>query len=190
MLNNTRCLVAGCLFFAVVVGQALGCSSERQRTTPAFDEFRSAIFKAGLYSGGLDNLFELVGRHTLAASIENGLLPQHKVRDIGAGSLRVGWWIVQFIDPTNYHAIEPVRARLDRAAEILGVYINLYYNDDFEFPSVQLDFVIARSIWTQTSKAMISKMLAEFVENSGPGAKFLTSVLFARSAEEDYQGEV
>jgi hypothetical protein len=144
--------------------------------------------ESGMFSGGPDEWFEDVGRRTLAACIENGLMPDHRVLDIGAGSLRVGWWLVHYIEPTNYHAIEPVRDRLDAAAEILGAPIHLYYNTNFDFPDVEFDFVLARSIWTHASKPMISKMLAEFARKSAPRAKFLTSVIYAVTPDEDYDG--
>jgi hypothetical protein len=156
--------------------------------TVGFEEFKAGIFEAGLFSGGPTERFDEVGRSTLATSIKLGLMPDHELLDIGAGSLRVGWWLVQYIDPANYHAIEPVASRLDRAEEILGVGINKYYNDDFEFPDIDFDFVLARSIWTHASKAMISKMLAEFAENSTPDGMFLTSFIPARSEREDYKG--
>ena len=81
-----------------------------------------------------------------------------------------------------------MRKRLDKAAELLGAGINLLYNDDWEFPDVEIDFVIARSIWTHASKWMIAKMLSEFAEKSSPDGRFLTSVLLARSEREDYKG--
>jgi hypothetical protein len=69
-----------------------------------------------------------------------------------------------------------------------GTNVSIYYNDDFEFPDEAFDLVIARSIWTHAGKAMISKMLAEFAENSSANARFLTSVIFVESEEEDNKG--
>jgi cyclopropane fatty-acyl-phospholipid synthase-like methyltransferase len=153
--------------------------------------FKAALAAARIWSGGGEEKFESVGRRTLAAMIEHGLQPHHKVLDVGAGSLRVGWWLLHYIEPSNYHAIEPVHSRIDGAAKVLGVAtkIHIYYNDDFEYPNEKFDFVIARSIWTHASKNMIAKMLSEFAENSAPGAKLLTSVLLARSASDDYMGD-
>jgi hypothetical protein len=161
------------------------CSCPR---TVSFEEFKAGIFEADLFSGGPSERFEDVGRNTLATSIRLGLMPDHRLLDIGAGSLRVGWWLVQYLDPENYYAIEPVASRIDKAEEILGAKIHIYYNEDFEFPDVEFDFVLARSIWTHASKAMISKMLSEFSENSAPDAKFLTSFIPSRSEREDYKG--
>ena len=181
---------------ALALPLALACRAVRlaqpaDRPMVSLEEFRSGIREAGIWMGGPKRRFEGVGRDALAAAIRHGLMPQHRVLDIGAGSLRVAWWLFQYIEPSNYHAIEPVRERIDRAAQILGVAdeIHIYYNTDFEFPSVTFDFVIARSIWTHASKPMIAKMLAEFDENAAPEGRFLTSVIFAATEEEDYQGD-
>jgi hypothetical protein len=176
------------LAVAYLLGRSQGGPGS-PRTTPPFEEFRDRIFQSGIFSGGPDVWFEDVGRRTLAKSIECGLMPDDVVLDIGAGALRVGWWLVQYVRPQNYHAVEPVRERIDTAAEILGADIHVHYNDDFEFPDVEFDFVLARSIWTHAAKWMISKMLSEFVENSPPDGVFLASVLPAASEDEDYDGE-
>ncbi|NQZ97024.1 MAG: class I SAM-dependent methyltransferase [Myxococcales bacterium] len=154
-----------------------------------FQEFEAAMLARGLGLGGPADRFEDVGRNTLATSIKYGLMPSDKVLDVGAGGLRNGWWLIQFIEPSNYHAIEPRKKSIDNAAELIGAKINIYYNDDWEFPDVKFDFVLARSIWTHASKWMISKMLAEFAENSTPDARFLTSVVFPRADKPDYMGE-
>ncbi len=148
-------------------------------------KFQDGLRQAGIWAGGPGFKFEGVGRETLAAAIKYGLDPDHKVLDVGAGSLRVGWWLLHYVEPENYHAIEPVKNRVDTAAAMIGADIHVYYNTDWEFPPVDFDFVIARSIWTHASKWMISKMLAEFADNSAPNARFLASVLPARHPWED-----
>jgi hypothetical protein len=158
-------------------------------TMPTFEQFQADVEQSALWSGGPDERFETVGRNTLAAAIRYGLMPDHKVLDIGAGSLRVGWWLLQYIKPANYYVIEPDRGMIDPAARIVGVDFNIYYNSDFEYPEVDFDFVLARSIWTHASKPMITKMLAEFSEHAAPDARFLASVIFAQSRDEEYMGE-
>jgi len=158
-------------------------------TTCTFQELKAGIREAGVWTGGPPGRFESVGRNTLAATIQYGLLPQHTVLDIGAGSLRVGWWLLQFIEPENYYVIEPDSGMIETAVEIVGADINIYYNVDFEFPDVPFDFVVARSIWTHASKPMIAKMLSEFAEQGAKRARFLASFREAKTPEEDYLGE-
>ena len=179
--------LATLLLCVLACDQDKATASHSRRMT--FPEFRAAVRSSGVWSGGPEENFELVGRNTLATAIQYGLLPNHKVLDVGAGSLRVGWWLLQYVEPSNYYAIEPNRKMIDPIAEKIGAPIHIYYNDDWEFPPIQFDFVIARSIWTHASKWMISKMLSEFVENSAPDARFLTSVRFAQTDQEDYKGD-
>lgn len=163
-------------------------ASARQRPTVSFPEFERRIMQSGVFSGGPDAQFEDVGRRTFADCVTHGLMPDHKFLDIGAGCLRIGWWVLQYIEPRNYHAIETVKNRLDTGADILGVDIHRYYNSDWEFPDVKFDFVLARSIWSHASKPMISKMLSEFAENSSPDGRFLTSFIAAPTERDDYKG--
>jgi hypothetical protein len=121
--------------------------------------------------------------------IDAGLMPSHRVVDIGAGSMRVGWWLMHYIEPANYYAIEPLRDRIDTAARLLGAHINASYNDDFTFPDVAVDFAIARSVWSHASKIQIGKMISEFARTATPGAGFLASVRPATTEEEDYAGD-
>ena len=152
-------------------------------------KFKKSLVAAGIPLGGPEAKFAQVGRKSLAAMIDAGLMPSHRVVDIGAGSMRVGWWLMHYIDPSNYYAIEPLRDRIDTAARLLGVRINAAYNDDFTFPDVAVDFAIARSVWSHASKVQIAKMIAEFARTATPGANFLASVRPATTPEEDYTGD-
>src|SRR6056297_3228311 len=98
-----------------------------------FFTFQQALGDAEIWSGGPDAVAEKIGRNGIATMIEAGLSPTDKVLDIGAGSLRLGWWILRFVEPGNYYAIEPSRVRIDTAAELADVDINIYYNTDWQF---------------------------------------------------------
>ncbi len=154
-----------------------------------FEAFQEAIVASEVGSGGAAVAMEHVGRLSLANAIEYGLNPDHRVLDIGAGSLRVGWWLINFVGPENFAAIEPVRKRIDTAAEIMDVEFVRTYNYDFEYPEGIYDFVFARSIWSHASKGMISKMLSEFREHSNQDSKFLSSIVFAKQKKLDYLGD-
>jgi hypothetical protein len=154
-----------------------------------FDEFHAKIIESGIWTGGPEGKFEQAGRGSLAAAIAHGLNPEHKLLDIGAGCMRIGWWLIQYIEPCNYHAVEPNREMIDTAVDIIGEKVNVYYNEDWVFPDVEFDMVFARSIWTHASKGMISKMLEEFAKIPNPNARFLTSVQLAETDEEDYKGD-
>jgi hypothetical protein len=179
------------LLVAVLIS---GCQLNEEGRTPrtvSLEDFKEQLQARKIWLGGGIPKFEEVGRGTFATAIEQGLMPDHRVLDIGAGSLRIGWWLLQYIEPSNYYVIEPVKERVHNAVEILGAHdIHIYNNMDFEFPRARFDFVIARSIWTHSSKGMIAKMLSEFAENSSQQARFLASVKLAESEDQDYKGDV
>ena len=94
-----RSAAIGVLVAALIVSAyALG---RLQPETPRSD-FKLGLLRAQLFSGGPERLFEDVGRQTLAKSISVGLMPDDTVLDVGAGSLRIGWWLLQYIEPENY----------------------------------------------------------------------------------------
>jgi hypothetical protein len=167
--------------------------TRRLRSRPAAAEdievFKRGLVRAGIPLGGPEAKFAQVGRKTLAAMIDAGLLPTDQVLDVGAGSMRIGWWLLHYIEPRHYHALEPLRERIDTAARLLGADINVYDNDDFTFPDVAFDFVIARSVWTHASKGMMATMIAEFARTAAPGGAFLASMRPAGSEDEDYAGD-
>ena len=151
--------------------------------------FKKSLVAAGIPLGGPEAKFQQVGRKTLAAMIDAGLMPSHRVVDIGAGSMRIGWWLMHYIEPSHYYAIEPLRDRIDTASKLLGVTINASYNDDFTFPDVEVDFAVARSVWSHASKIQMAKMIGEFARTATPGAGFLASVRPAESEDDDYVGD-
>lgn len=90
----------------IVVAFVLGRSQQpdiapKQGLGISIGDFKRAIQGAGLFSGGPERKYEDVGRQTFAVSVSQGLMPDHKVLDIGAGSLRIGWWYLHYIRPEN-----------------------------------------------------------------------------------------
>jgi SAM-dependent methyltransferase len=137
-----------------------------------------------MFLGGPVHDFERVGRMCFDVLLREGLSPESRVLDIGCGALRLGYWLMRFLDPGGYHGIEPNREMLQLGLdEIVEPDVldrarpRFAHNDDFDFSSFgeRFDFVVARSIWTHTSKAQISAMLASFAANSSARGVFLTS---------------
>jgi len=174
--------------FAFVTLLLAGAAFAEKTPANDFDMFQKALKEAKVWSGGPDEKADEVGRNGIATLIENGLNPTDKVLDIGAGSLRLGWWILQFVDEQNFHAVEPSKNRIDTAARLMGADIHIYYNEDWQFPDEKFDFVVARSIWSHAAKWMISIMISEFAENSSPEGIFLASVRLA-GEKPDYMGD-
>jgi SAM-dependent methyltransferase len=136
------------------------------------------------YTGGPVQSFEVVGRDTIITLLQNGLRPDHNVLDFGCGALRLGYWIIRLVDRGHYYGIEPEFSMLEAGKQYsLGAEL---INDkqpqfstngkcDFSVFGVQFNFVVARSIFTHTTPAMLRKTLASFQANSTKDAVMLAS---------------
>ena len=63
------------------------------------------------YVGPKDKYYTL-GAKTFLRLVEYGVLPSHKVLDVGCGSLRTGRTLIPYLDPNNYFGIEPEKDQL------------------------------------------------------------------------------
>jgi SAM-dependent methyltransferase len=145
---------------------------------------RSERLAETTFLGGPPADFERVGRLGFEVLLREGLLPSSRVLDVGCGALRVGYWLMRFLDPGRYFGIEPNREMLNVGLEQLvepqvvqRAAAHFSHNDDFDFSvfGERFDFVFARSIWTHASKPQIRAMLASFAASSAPGGVFLAS---------------
>jgi SAM-dependent methyltransferase len=139
----------------------------------------------GFIASPLD-FFEKSGRLQFATLVQHGLYPSSKVLDVGCGPLRAGYWLMNFLEPGCYFGIEP---RVHEIEEGLAYIVEpelieyarptFAHNDDFDLTvfGTKFDFVLARSIWSHTTKAQIEAMLDSFLKVAEPGAVLLSSYL-------------
>jgi SAM-dependent methyltransferase len=136
------------------------------------------------FLGGPPWDFERVGRLGFEVLLAERLRPSSRVLDVGCGALRLGYWLMRFLDAGCYFGIEPQQEMLDAGLTELvepdvvqRAQARFSPNDDFDFSvfGERFDFVIARSIWTHASKTQIATMLSSFAATSQPKAVFLAS---------------
>lgn len=142
--------------------------------------------------------FEKGGRKQMISLLNEGLVPESKVLDIGCGCLRNAYWLIRFLDPGCYHGIEPVRQRVEYGLRYLFTTEEVKLKDPrFDFNphfetsgfGTQFNFFLAGSIWSHASKRQIEVMLDSFIADSTSSAVFLTSYIPAMSSDDDYQGD-
>ncbi len=130
--------------------------------------------------------------------LAHGLGPDSKVLDIGCGVLRIGSWLIRFLEPGGYAGIEPARDRVELGCRyLLSPELLAEKRPRFDHNAVfdssgfedQFDFFLACSIWTHCGKAQIATQLEGFARHTGPSGVFLASYLPATDPEEDYQGD-
>lgn len=145
-----------------------------------------AMAAAGGFLGGRLQDFERIGRHQLEVLLHEGLRPDSNLADVGCGSLRAGYWFLHFLEPGHYFGIEPrveeVEAGLAHVVDadlVARAQPRFDHNEDFDLAvfGVPFDFVVARSIWTHTSKAQIGQLLDSFDAVAAPGGVLLASYL-------------
>ncbi len=159
---------------------------------------RMLAFSDVLFLGGPPATFVALGQMQLLVMLEQGMESHHRVLDVGCGTLRAGIWLMKVLEKGNYFGIEPHQARLDFGKEhVAGPALmdrkqpRFDGNAAFDFSvfGERFDFVVARSVWTHTSKLQINAMLDAFAAHSAPGAVLLTSYLPVSDGRPDYLGE-
>ncbi len=127
--------------------------------------------------------FESGGRMIFEVLLAEGLIPSSRLLDVGCGAVRLGYWVLRFLDPGRYFGIEPNIEMRDAGLALIEPDVisraqpAFSDNDRFDFSvfGKSFDFVVARSIWTHATKPQISAMLASFAATSTPDAVFMTS---------------
>jgi hypothetical protein len=159
---------------------------------PLADHFGKVIFV-----GGPPAVFEEVGRESLVTLLRHGMYPHSTILDVGAASMRLGFWLINFLQPGCYFGLDPDELRVRFGLEqIVGSDVveakrpTFDHNGTFDFTVFgrKFDFFVARSIWTHTSKAMIRTMLDGFVATANERAVFLASYVPA-SEGDGYTGD-
>jgi SAM-dependent methyltransferase len=145
---------------------------------------RSERLAETMFLGGPKHDFERVGRLGFEVLLAERLRPSSRVLDVGCGALRLGYWLMRFLDAGCYFGIEPQQKMLDAGLTELvepdvveRAEARFSSNDDFDFSvfGERFDFVIARSIWTHASKAQVATMLSSFAATSQPSGVLLAS---------------
>lgn len=149
------------------------------------------VEESGTYTGGPIRHFEAAGRNTFIAALRNGLMPDDKLLDFGAGCLRLGFWFARFLDSGNYFAIEPMENMIDAGKKYLFGEQLLRQKKprflvsgkcDMTTFGETFDFVVARSILTHTTPGMLHKIFAEFSACGASDATMIASYWAATGA--------
>lgn len=157
------------------------------------------IQKEAPYTGGPIQHFEQVGRETIITLLQNGLRPDHKILDFGCGALRLGYWIMRLVERGNYYGIEPDVGMLKSGLKYaLGANLmqakrpkfSTNRECDFSVFDVEFDFVVARSILTHSTPAMLRSILSSFHNNSAQNGIMLASYWPLEYQEPEQNGEI
>jgi hypothetical protein len=157
---------------------------QAQGQLDVLNQISERLFAEVRFTGGPTESFEAVGRETFVALLECGLLPHHNFLDFGCGALRLGWWLMRFMDEGRYYGIEPNTKWLDAGKRItIGEELLNRKKPRFDNNSehrmdafgVKFDAAVARSVLTHINPAAMQRMFQQFAQNSSPDGFFLVS---------------
>ncbi len=135
--------------------------------------------------------WEETGRLQLAILKDAGLLPGHRLLDIGAGSLRLGCKVVPYLDPGHYWATDASLALMQRgqATELADPtrlpLSHLVEDAEFAFPGIpdSIDFAIAWGVFTHLPGSNLDRALTTLRLRFPRLQKFLFTVFLATEGQ-------
>lgn len=161
------------------------------------DIARRIAEETGGFTGGPAEKFGDVGRHALESLQQSGLVPDCNVLDVGCGALRLGYWLIRYLNPDRYFGLDPVKKYVDAGLKhAIGPELSAEkrprfdYNGEFDFSpfGVKFDFVVARSIFSHASPPLVCRALDSFRENAAPNGIMLAS--YIQTTKDDGDAEV
>ena len=133
--------------------------------------------------------YSAVGRESLILLMKFGLHSGSSVLDVGAGTLRTGYW-VRHITP-KYYAIEPNKKLVYKGIKAFSLpNFGIHLSDKFDMSyfNRKFDFVYLRSILSHTSKGQIQTILNEFLKVAHKDSVMLASYYRPTFLNRDYKG--
>lgn len=133
--------------------------------------------------------WESMGQLQLETLKAHGLAPQHRLIDVGCGSLRGGVLFVPYLDPGHYYGLDAnqtfteagLEQEFDAETRARIPAENFRFNIDFtfDFADVAFDYACAFSLFTHLSVNKISLCLDNLRPLMAPGGQFLATFFTA-----------
>jgi SAM-dependent methyltransferase len=131
-----------------------------------------------------DDAFESHGTKQLDYLVGQGLLPEHKLLDVGCGCFRAGRYFIDYLAPGNYYGVDANLSLMQIGYDVeltdeqrarLPVQ-NLRANDRFDVDfGTQFDFALAQSVFTHVSLNHIRLCLYRVSKVMRPGGSFFAT---------------
>jgi len=119
------------------------------------------------HRAAVGGMWDVIGPLQLEFLREQGLRPDHRLLDVGCGSLRAGRFFISYLNPHCYLGLDGDEAlvRAGLSAEIDPALMKekqpeFAFNDSFQFPFARKpDFAIAQSVFTHLTLRQIEACL-------------------------------
>jgi len=123
------------------------------------------------HRAGVGGRWDVLGPLQFDFLVSRGMRPEHRLLDVGCGSLRGGVHAIAYLEPGHYYGIEKEASllRAGRDIELPGHGIagrtpHLHVTGEFDLgwvpPSIRFDFALAQSVFTHLRPGLIAQCLA------------------------------
>jgi len=155
---------------------------------------RSRIDK-GNHRGIIGGMWDEVGHLQFNHMHSAGLMPHHRLLDLGCGCLRGGLHFIPYLDPAHYYGIDISQELMDVGydVELEQTQLqdrlpraNLACTDVFDASSfdTSFDFILAQSVFTHLPLNHLRLCLAHPTNVTAPGAQFHATVFQVPETED------
>ncbi len=146
-----------------------------------------AEVRAGRHREAVGGLWDDVGRLQIDFLISQGLMPHHRLLDIGCGSLRGGVKLIEYLHAGHYAGVDLHESLLNAGYEIelakAGLThklprSNLVAESEFDFSwcPMQVDFALAQSVFTALPLNSLRICLERLPHFMAQGGRFFVSI--------------
>lgn len=141
---------------------------------------------AGGHRGVIGGLWEEAGQLQLDFLVSQGLLPGHRLLDVGCGSFRAGVKLIPFLEPGNYYGLDAVEGLLEAGYrhEIMPNGLdrrfpraNMRANEVFDATmfGVLFEAALAQSVFTHMPLVNLRTCLEQLAPVMAPGGRFFVT---------------
>ena len=147
-------------------------------------KFYTDALSKGRHRDIVGGRWDETGRVQMAALRAEGLMPHHRLLDIGAGALRLGCKAVPYLDPGHYWATDlsgPLMQRgfdLELPEKDRLPPAQLVEDADFSFPGIpaNIDYAIAFAVFTHLPADHLQRALTNLAARIPTLKRLLTSI--------------
>lgn len=144
-----------------------------------------AAVRQGAHREVIGGLWHEIGDHQFRYLVAQGMQPDHRLLDIGCGSLRLGARAIAWLKPGHYFGADISAAlieagrehELDDALRAKAPPGNFAVNGDFDFGFLPgpVDLAIAQSVFTHLPLNHLRRCLATLAPHMAPGGRLFVT---------------
>ena len=148
-------------------------------------EAMRADVREGRHREAIGGLWDEIGDLQIGFLIAQGMQPNHRLLDVGCGSLRLGARAVEYLNAERYFGSDLnevlIRAGYEQElseaqrAKLPWSHFGVNADFGFDFLSQPMDFAIAQSVFTHLPLNHLRRCLHNLAPHMAPGGRFFAT---------------